>query len=347
MRLGVHAPGIAPGGRMERAVLGLAARGPAVAVVGRPAAGSALGDSSRPAGGAEADVLLGAGRALPAAWWAARLRARALVLALDPAIHARWGLLDRWAWSLGAGHGLVEESAAAEFLSRTSEAEQHRLVLWPADGASTDDAAPSTLAETGMLERVCERALARQAAGPGRAALFVDRDGTVIVEREYLSEPHGVELIPGAAEALRQVRTAGHPVVVISNQAGVGRGLFTEARVHEVMARMRERLRADGVELDAIRFCPHAPDAGCDCRKPGGRLLREAADDLRLSLRDSAMVGDRWIDVDAGRGVGAAGVLVRTGYGAGEERSGADRPPADAVVDDLAAAARWFLQRVD
>jgi len=174
----------------------------------------------------------------------------------------------------------------------------------------------------------------------------VDRDGTLIREREYLSDPHDVELLPGVAAALREVRSAGHPVAVITNQAGVGRGYFSEARLYEVMARMRELFRAEGVELDTVRVCPHAPDAGCDCRKPGGRLLREAADDLRLSLRDSAMVGDRWSDVDAGRGVGAAGVLVRTGYGAGEERLGADRPPADAVLDDVAAAARWFLDRV-
>ena len=331
---------------MERAALGLAARGHLVLAAGRTPEGSALAGLARARPGAEADVMLGGARAFPAAWWAARLRARALVLALEPEAHARWGPLDRWAWSLMAGHGLVEESASEDFVSRTSASEQERLAIWPAADAGLD-AAPSTLAETAVLERACERALARSTAGPGRAALFVDRDGTVIREREYLSEPHAVELLPGVAVALRQVRTAGHPVAMITNQAGVGRGLFTEARLWEVMARMRELLRAQGVELDTVRVCPHAPDAGCDCRKPKTRLLREAADDLRISLRDSAMVGDRWIDVDAGLGVGAAGVLVRTGYGAGEERLGADRPPANAVLDDLAAAARWFLDRCE
>jgi D-glycero-D-manno-heptose 1,7-bisphosphate phosphatase len=347
VRLGVHAGGIAPGSRMERSVLGLAARGHALLGVGRALPGSALTGLARADAGAEADVLLGGGRALAAAWWAARLRARAVVLALEPGPHARWGALDRGAWSASAAHGLIDESAADEFLGRTAEAERERLVLWPAGDVDEPETGPSTLASTGVLERACERALARLAAGPGRAAMFVDRDGTLIEEREYLSQPHEVELLPGVAAALREVRAAGHPVVVISNQAGVGRGLFSEARVYEVMGRMRELLRAEGVELDAIRFCPHAPDAGCDCRKPGGRLLREAADDLRLSLRGSVMVGDRWLDVDAGRGVGAAGVLVRTGYGAGEERFSAERSPADAVVDDLRAAARWFLDRVD
>ncbi|HXS82134.1 MAG TPA: HAD family hydrolase [Methylomirabilota bacterium] len=345
MRLGVHAHGIAPGSRMERAVLGLAGRGHVVVRAGPLPGRSALAGFAPAAVGEEVDVLLGGSRALAATWWAARLRAQALVLALEPGAHARWGALDRWAWSLMAGHGLIDEDAAGEFMARTTEAEQERLVLWPAGGDAAADVAPSTLAATGVLERACERALARRSAGPWRAALFVDRDGTLILEREYISQPDDVELLPGVATALRQVRNAGHPVVVISNQAGVGRGYFDEARVHDVMARMRALLRTAGVELDAIRFCPHAPDAGCDCRKPGGRLLREAADDLRLSLRDSAMVGDRWLDVDAGLGVGAAGVLVRTGYGAAEAANGREGPPATAVVDDLGAAVRWFLER--
>jgi D-glycero-D-manno-heptose 1,7-bisphosphate phosphatase len=127
--------------------------------------------------------------------------------------------------------------------------------------------------------------------------------------------------------------------VVISNQAGVGRGLFPESRVHEVMARVRTLLRADGVELDAVRHCPHAPEAGCDCRKPGTRLFREAAEDLRLSLKQSVMVGDKWIDVEAGRAAGGAGVLGAHGHGAEESRQ--ERAPgegADAVCADLAEA---------
>jgi len=346
VRLGVFAAGVVPGSRMERATLGLAARGHAVLAAGRVPNGSALATLERAGAGAEAEVMLGGARAFPAAWWAARLRVRALVLALEPATYARWRAPDHWAWSLMAGHGLIEDSASEEFSSHTPASEQERLALWPAAQADPD-APPSTLADTAVLERACERALARRTAGPGRAALFVDRDGTLIREREYLSDPNDVELLPGVAAALRQVRTAGHPVVVITNQAGVGRGYFTEARMWEVTARMRGLLRAQGVELDTVRVCPHAPDAGCDCRKPQGRLLREAADDLRISLRHSTMAGDRWIDVDAGHGVGAAGVLVRTGYGAAEESNAAARPPADAVLDDVAAAARWFLDRVE
>jgi D-glycero-D-manno-heptose 1,7-bisphosphate phosphatase len=145
-------------------------------------------------------------------------------------------------------------------------------------------------------------------------------------------------------EALRSARAEGHPVVVVSNQAGVGRGLYPESRVHAVMARTRELMRREGVELDAVRHCPHAPDAGCECRKPGTLLLREAADDLRLSLVDSVMVGDKRIDVEAGKAVRAAAVLVRTGHGSDEAGSGAG-DSADVVLADLPAAVRWFLDR--
>jgi len=347
MRLCVEARSLAHEARTTRAVLGLAARGHEVTVRGRAYGEARFIELEPSARGQEVDVLIGGDRAWSAAIAFASVRARAAVLALDPARHAGWSLADRWSWEFMRAYGVIEEAAMDHFLARTRPEERERLVLWPGPATPAADGPPSTLADTEVLERACERALARRAAGPGRAALFVDRDGTLIREREYLSDPNDVELLPGVAGALRSVRSAGHPVAVITNQAGVGRGYFTEARLWEVMARMRGLLRAEGVELDTVRVCPHAPDAGCDCRKPQGRLLREAADDLRLSLRDSAMVGDRWIDVQAGHGVGAAGVLVRTGYGAGEEQKGADGAPADAILDDVAAAARWFLDRVD
>ena len=104
-------------------------------------------------------------------------------------------------------------------------------------------------------------------------------------------------------------------------------------------------LRAEGVELDAVRFCPHAPDAGCACRKPGTLLLQEAAEDLRLSLASSVMVGDKRIDVEAGQAAGGMGVLVRTGYGREEEARDGRAP--DRVFDDLQAAAGWILERYE
>src|SRR5262245_25829451 len=138
MRLGVHVPGIAPGSRMEEAVAGLDARGHALLVLGRPPAGSRLAGLERPGPGAASaagiDVLLAASRALPAAWWAARLRAQAVVLALDAGARAAWGLPDRWAWDVTGGFGVIDEADTAHFLAHASEAERERLALWPAAG---------------------------------------------------------------------------------------------------------------------------------------------------------------------------------------------------------------------
>src|SRR5262249_54734610 len=150
--------------------------------------------------------------------------------------------------------------------------------------------------------------------------VFLDRDGTLVVERGYLTRVEDLELLPGVPMALRELHEAGYALVVVSNQSGVGRGLFPLSRVHEAMGRLRLLLRREGVELDAIRFCPHRPDAGCACRKPGIELVRAAAADLRLVLRESAMVGDKLLDVETGRAAGTRAVLLRTGYGRDEER---------------------------
>jgi histidinol-phosphate phosphatase family protein len=174
--------------------------------------------------------------------------------------------------------------------------------------------------------------------------VFLDRDGTLVRETGYLANPDELELLPGVTRALRNLSDAGVPLVVISNQAGVGRGLFTAARVHEVMARLRRRLRAEGVEISAIYFCPHRPDEGCPCRKPKTGLLERAAEDQHLSLAGSVMIGDKRIDAAAGRNAGGRGILVRTGYGREEEgRTDVPGPPPSQVCDDLAAAVAWWL----
>ena len=172
----------------------------------------------------------------------------------------------------------------------------------------------------------------------------MDRDGTLVAERGYLSDPDGLELLPGVAAALRQLRQAGHPVVIISNQAGVGRGRFGIEQVHAVMARLRWMLRAEGVEIDAIHFCPHAPGEGCACRKPGTQLFERAAEDLQISLRASMMAGDKRLDAAAGIRAGGVGVLVRTGYGREEEANvgNGEYPAPTRVCETLLEAAEWF-----
>lgn len=176
-----------------------------------------------------------------------------------------------------------------------------------------------------------------------RRAAFLDRDGTLMVEREYLSDPEDVELVPGTVEALRDLRAAGLGVVVVTNQSGIARGLYTEEDYHAVDRRLQAVLSASGVQPDATRYCPHHPEftGPCECRKPGTGMYRDAARELDLTLEGSYYVGDRVKDVLPARTLGGTGILVRTGYGGEEE---ARLPDGFHVVDDLPGAARLIVE---
>ena len=295
---------------------------------------------------ARADVVLGDGAdpfgAARAGWFA---RAHCQVLALDAATVRRWSAFERWCWDSLHAHGLIEPQEAEGFQGGGLALDLERIALW-SDETAPGEPDPAHL-DAEILERACERALARQRGRGVRPALFVDRDGTLVKEVGYLADPNDLHLLPGVPAALRSAQAAGLAVVVISNQSGVGRGLFPLSRVYEAMARLRGLLRAEGVELDAIYFCPHRPEAECPCRKPRPGLLQRAAEDLQLALQRSVMVGDKRLDAETGHQAGALGVLVRTGYGREEERA-ADPPgvaPPDTVCDDLAAALHWYLAR--
>jgi D-glycero-D-manno-heptose 1,7-bisphosphate phosphatase len=172
-----------------------------------------------------------------------------------------------------------------------------------------------------------------------RRALFLDRDGTLVVERDYLADPDGVELVPGAIEALRAFAAAGYALVIVTNQSGIARGLYTEEEFRAVQTRIERDLERAGVHLDAVFHCPHHPDftGPCECRKPALGMYRAAADQLGLDLAASLYVGDRIKDVLPALRLGGRGYLVRTGYGAEEE---AARPAGVASVTDLRELAR-------
>ncbi len=167
--------------------------------------------------------------------------------------------------------------------------------------------------------------------------VILDRDGTVIVDRDYLSTAEEVELLPNAARGLRQMAGLGYRLIIVTNQSGVARGRFDEARLAEINARMEELLRDEGVELAGIWFCPHHPDEGCACRKPNTKLVEEASDALGFEPRRAVVIGDKASDMELGRRIGATTILVRTGYGAETAAGGAIKP--DHVADDLLEAA--------
>jgi D-glycero-D-manno-heptose 1,7-bisphosphate phosphatase len=141
-------------------------------------------------------------------------------------------------------------------------------------------------------------------------AVFLDRDGTVIHDVGYISDPELVELVPGAPEALAALKAHGYRLVLVSNQSGIGRGYFGCEDARAVHERMVAELERRGVELDDAHYCPHAPDEGCDCRKPRPGLLFRAARALDVDLGRSVMVGNRSVDVEAGRAAGCRTILL-------------------------------------
>jgi histidinol-phosphate phosphatase family protein len=148
-----------------------------------------------------------------------------------------------------------------------------------------------------------------------RPAVFLDRDGTINVDTHYLRRAEDVRLIPGAADAIARLNSAGIPVIVVSNQSGIGRGLLTCAEYEAVQARIEELLACSGARIDATYICPHAPSPGsgaplCECRKPGTLLFRTAAMEHAIDLQRSTFIGDRWRDISPALELGAGGILV-------------------------------------
>lgn len=175
-------------------------------------------------------------------------------------------------------------------------------------------------------------------------ALFLDRDGTLIVEKNYLSDPAQVELLPGVAPALKRLQDSGFKLFIVTNQSGIGRGYYTVEDMHRVHDRLRALLAQDGVRIDEIYFAPEAPDQPSRGRKPSPQLLFDARDEFGLDLGQSYLIGDKLIDLECGWNAGLKQcILVRTGYGAEVERTAADRLVRAVVVDDLSAAARAIV----
>lgn len=177
-----------------------------------------------------------------------------------------------------------------------------------------------------------------------RKAVFLDRDGTLIEERDYLRDPDQVAVFPGAGESLKRLQDAGFLLVIVSNQSGVGRGYFTLADVTKVQARVDREFARYGVKFDRCYIAPEAPDQPSRGRKPSPQFLFDARDELRVDLARSYMIGDKLIDLQCGWNAGVRqSLLVRTGYGAELEKAKQGDLDGAIVVNDLAAAADWIL----
>ncbi len=178
-----------------------------------------------------------------------------------------------------------------------------------------------------------------------RRFVVLDRDGTVIFDRHYLSDPSEVQLLPGSAAGLRSMRELGLGLVVITNQSAIGRGIINKAQLDLIHKRVDELLEREGVFLDGIYFCPHLPEEECDCRKPAPALLRSAAQELNFDPSQSFVIGDKVCDIELGRRVGATTILVRTGYGEQFEKGENTQP--DFTVNDLKEAAEVMKEIVE
>ncbi len=187
-----------------------------------------------------------------------------------------------------------------------------------------------------------------------KGAVFLDRDGTIIREVDYLSRLQDVELLPQAGEAIARLNRRQIPVILVSNQSGVARGKFSESFVAETHHYLQEILAREGAHLDDFFFCPHHPEAGmapykkvCDCRKPAPGLLHEAAERYQLDLTKSYVIGDKLIDVELALRVGGKGILVETGYGKNEkEKIGEGEIIPNFIAADLDNAVSWILDEL-
>ncbi|MEE3715933.1 HAD family hydrolase [Tumidithrix elongata RA019] len=174
--------------------------------------------------------------------------------------------------------------------------------------------------------------------------VLLDRDGTIIKDCHYLSDPDLVELLPGAAEGLRQLQALGLGLVVVTNQSPIGRGWFDDRRLEEIHQRLRALLVDEGVNLDGIYYCPHLPEDRCACRKPNRGMVDSAVRDFNFEPNTSFAIGDKPCDIELGQNIGATTFLVRTGYGAKVEHDGSAK--ADYIVDNLQDAAQIIAQLV-
>jgi D-glycero-D-manno-heptose 1,7-bisphosphate phosphatase len=175
-------------------------------------------------------------------------------------------------------------------------------------------------------------------------AVFLDRDGTLNVEKEYLSDPEQLVLFPDVIDALTRLRDAGYLLVIVTNQSGIGRGYYTESEMHEVNERLLQILRASAIEIAEIYYAPEAPEEPSRGRKPSPQFLIDARKEFKIDLSRSFMIGDKISDLECGWNAGVKkSILVRTGYGQNTEAAHSAKITGAVIVNSLNEAVDYIL----
>ena len=179
-----------------------------------------------------------------------------------------------------------------------------------------------------------------------KRAVFLDRDGTINIEKKYLSKPEQLVLFPGAEAAMKRLQDAGYLLIIVTNQSGIGRGYYTEADMHKVHERLLEMFQPYGLKIEKIYYAPESPEDPSRGRKPSPAFLHDARDEFGIDLAQSYMIGDKLIDLQCGWNAGVKkSILVRTGYGAEWERDEPEKVKQAWVVDSLEEAAEKILNQ--
>jgi len=174
-------------------------------------------------------------------------------------------------------------------------------------------------------------------------AVFLDRDGTINEEVNYLSDPKDLRLLPRVAEAIRMFNKAKYKVIIITNQSAIARGFLTIEKLNKIHGKLFELMKKKGAKIDGIYYCPHHPNEKCACRKPKTGLILKASKEHNINLRASYMIGDKLIDIEAGRNAGCKTILVKTGYGKEELNKINFNTKPDFIADNLYDAAKIIL----
>jgi len=171
--------------------------------------------------------------------------------------------------------------------------------------------------------------------------VILDRDGTIVVDRQYLGDPEGLEFLPGAVAGLRKLHAMGCKLIIITNQSGIGRGLLTREQVKRVNSGLEMMMQTIGAPVADTYFCPHAPDANCACRKPGTELLLRAASDYEFDPSTAIVIGDKQSDIELGKRVAAKTIFIL-----GDKATQSEGHGSDVAVHNLQEAAQWIAAQI-